>query len=238
MAKSLTINSKNNRIKNTFFIINNLFIFITAAIAVTTTLIIGSHTAHVDNSPFPYWQHIATFTILSNIFLGLVAGICAFTVIYSKLKNITVPHQRAIELWYLTAATAAMITCVTVIFFLAPARVSRGGNYLDPFMETLFFLHFFNPLLAAITFIFTTNKSKIGFRTRLLTTLPIIAYAIPYFTCVMVLKTWPDFYGLTFGGRLYITPIVLVVFIIVSLVISSVLVKLRNVLQNKLSVIS
>ncbi len=238
MTKLIKHNQKNNHIKNLFFVINNLFIFVTAAIAVTVTLIIGSHTAHVDNSPFPYWQHIATFTILSNIFLGLVAGICAFTVIYSKLRKIAIPHQRAIELWYLTATTAAMITCVTVVFFLAPARVSRGGNYLDPFLETLFFLHFFNPLLAAITFVFTTNNTKISFKTRLLTTLPIVAYAIPYFTCVMVLKIWPDFYGLTFGGRLYITPIVLAVFIVVSLAISSVLVKLRNVLQNKPSVIS
>lgn len=225
--------------KDLFFVINNLFIFITTTIAVPVTLIIGSRTTRIDGGDIPYWQHIATFTLLSGIFLGLVAGISAFTYIYAKFAKIHIPHKKAINIWYLIATTASMVTCLTVLLYLAPARVIiKGGRYLDLIAEMMFFLHFLNPLLSVFTYIFTTDNIQIIFKTRLLTTLPIVIYAIPYVLCVMVFKIWPDFYGLTFGGRYYLTPVIFFIFILLSLIISTSILKIKNVLQNKFCMIS
>lgn len=218
--------------KKQLFIINNLIIFFTAAIAVPVTLIVGSRTTRLDNTPYPYWMHIVSFTLLSGIFMGLVAGVTAFIALFAKMKKMpTTPHKKAIQLWYLAATTASMITCLTVLFFLAPMRAAKGGNYFDPLLETMFFLHFFNPVFAAITYIFTMDKIKITWRARLLSALPFVIYAIVYLTCV-ILGLWPDFYGLTFGGKYYLTPIVFLVFLALSYGITSGLVKLRDVLQK------
>lgn len=239
MSKESKKLAKKKSTKDLVFIINNLFIFITTVIAVPVTLIIGSRTTRMDGGDIPYWQHVATFTILSGIFLGLVAGVSAFTYIYAKFTKIQIPHKKAITIWYLIATTASMITCLTVLIYLAPARViTKGGKYLDLIAEMMFFLHFLNPLLSAITYVFATDNIQINFRTRLLTTLPIVIYSIPYVLCVMVFKIWPDFYGLTFGGRYYLAPVAFAVFIMLSLVISTGLIKIKNVLQNKFCVIS
>jgi hypothetical protein len=218
--------------KQRLFVINNLIIFLAAAIAVPVTLIVGSRTTRLDNSPYPYWMHIVSFTLLSAIFMELVAGISAFIVLFSKMRKTAIPNKKAIQMWYLAASTASMITCLTVLFFLAPMRVTRGGNYFDPLLETMFFLHFFNPVLSAITYIFTMDKIKINWKKRIIAALPFIIYAAVYAVCVIVLKVWPDFYGLTFGGKYYLVPIVFLIFLALSYGITSLLIKLRDNLQK------
>ena len=218
--------------KTKIFIINNLIIFLLAAIAVPVTLIVGSRTTRLDNSPYPYWMHIVSFTLLSAIFMGLVAGISAFTTLFAKLRGIPVPGKKAMRNWYLAASTASMITCLTVVCFLAPMRVAKGGNYFDPLLETMFFLHFFNPVFSVITYILTADKTKITFKTLFLSALPFIIYSAVYALCVIVFKVWPDFYGLTFDGKYYLVPIVFIVFVIVSNCITAGIIKLGNVLQK------
>ena len=212
--------------KNFFFILINLFIFITTAIAVPVTLIVGSRATRLDNLGIPYWEHIVTFTILSNIFLGLVALAAVLIAIVNFNKNRPLP--KALATWYLTAVSAGMLTFLTVILFLAPMRAIGGKNYFDMLLESMFFLHFLNPLLAALTFIFLMDGAKVQLKSRLLAVLPIIIYAIPYATCVIILKIWPDFYGVTFGGRYYLTPLVFLVFCAVLFGISSALAWLHN----------
>ena len=212
--------------KKLLFIINNLFIFITTAIAVPVTLIVGSRAARLDDLGYPYWGHVVSFTILSNIFLGLVALATAIVAFISFHRDRELP--RALSAWYLTAASAGMLTFLTVVLFLAPVRAIGGKNYFDMLIETMFFLHFFNPLLAAFTFIGLSGDAKISLKSRLLATFPIIIYAVPYITCVVFLKIWPDFYGVTFGGRYYLIPLVFVVFWSVLFGIASALAYLHN----------
>lgn len=212
--------------KNLLFIISNLFIFITTAIAVPLTLIIGSRASRLDNLGLPYWAHIATFTIISNIFLGLIALIAAVFAIVCFNKHRPLP--KALSTWYLAAASAGMLTLLTVVFFLAPMRAINGKNYFDMLLEMMFFLHFLSPLLFALTFVFLYRSTKIGLKSRLLATLPVVIYAVPYVICVIFLKIWPDFYGVTFGGRYYLTPLVFVVFWLVIFGISTTLAFLHN----------
>lgn len=205
----------------------NGFIFVTAVIAISVTLTIGSRATRLDGiTEFAHWQHIATFTVLSNIFLAIMALIAAINGITASREDKAIGHP--FLTWYLAATTAGLITCLTVIFFLAPMRALNGKDYFDMLLEPMFFLHFLNPILAAIGFIFLTGRTKITLRDRVLATLPIVIYAIPYAINVAILKTWPDFYGLTFGGKYFLLPLVFAGFIFLSFSIASLVTTLRS----------
>ena len=223
------------------FIGINLFIFIAMVIAVTSTLIFGSRAARLDGGAaagafelvdgtfggvkIEYWHHVVSFTILSNIFLGIIALIAAIV----ALKNPKKEFSKTMSTWYLVAASSGMLTCLTVIFFLAPMRAVGGKNYFDMLLEQMFILHFLNPILAAICYIFFLNtKEKADLKPRLLAILPPVIYASPYILCVCIIQCWPDFYGLTFGGHYYIIPLIFVIFCAIMFGISSGLVALHN----------
>ena len=207
------------------FIYLNLFIFVTMLIAVISTLIFGGRATRLDAGTtagaaqlasgafggvkIEYWHHIVSFTILSNIFLGLVALISATIAIRHPQKGLSTK----LATWYLVAASSTMLTCLTVLFFLAPMRAISGRNYFDMLLEQMFFLHFLNPILGAICYIFFfKTETKIGLKPCLLAILPPVIYSSPYIFCVCIIKIWPDFYGLTFGGNYYVIPLVYLIF--------------------------
>ncbi len=226
--------------KRKAFIGINLFIFTTMVAAVVSTLIFGSRAARLDGSvaagasqlidgtfagvKIEYWHHVVSFTILSNIFLGIIALIAATIAIQNPKKDVS----KTISTWYLIATSSGMLTFLTVIIFLAPMRAISGKNYFDMVLEQMFFLHFLNPVLAAINYVFFMNKEKINLKPRLLALLPPIIYASPYILCVCIIKCWPDFYGLTFGGQYYIVPIVFIIVCAFMFGISSALAELHN----------
>lgn len=210
-----------------YFTLLNTFIFATSIVAIPVTLTIGSRASRLDNlAGIEYWQHIATFTILSNIFLTIVS----LAAIFKGLRVLKTRQELspAFLTWYLTAASAAMVTCLTVVLFLAPMRAVGGKDYFDMLLETMFFLHFLNPILSAVTFILFTGSNKLPKYSKFIATLPITIYAIPYCLNVIILHTWPDFYGVTFGGRYYLTPIVFITFWLLSFIIATTLTKLRQ----------
>ena len=211
---------KNSR--NRYFIVINLLIFVFALIAVPVSLTVGSRSSRLDHLTMPHWQHIVTFTLLSNIFLSITALITAII----KMRRQNTPPS--LDTWYLTAATAGMITFLTVILFLAPMRAMNGKDYFDLLLEPMFFLHFLNPVLAAISFMFLLKDHKTTLKSRLIAMLPILIYAIPYILFVVILQIWPDFYGLTFGGKYYLMPLVFAVFSLISFLIASVLSYFHN----------
>ena len=212
--------------QNRLFIINNALIFALTATFVPITLIFGSVASQKDGGPFAYWQHIVTFTILSNIFLGIIALIAA-CIGYHRIKTKR-PLPKKLLTWYLIATTSGMLTVLTVIFFLAPMRAASGKNYFDMLIGPMFFLHFFDPVLAAITFVFLVGKQKITKIECLLSLIPPIIYAMPYIICVAILHVWPDFYGLTFGGKNYLLFLVCAVFCTIVYGISSLLAYCHN----------
>ena len=227
------------------FIGINLFIFITMVIAVISTLIFGSRAARLDGGAaagafqlvdgtfggvkIEYWHHVISFTILSNIFLGIITLIAAIVALKHPKKELS----KTMSTWYLVAVSSGMLTCLVVIFFLAPMRAVGGKNYFDMLLEQMFFLHFLNPILAAINYIFFLEpKEKVGLKPRLLAILPPVIYASPYIICVCIIKCWPDFYGLTFGGKYYIIPFIFLLVCAIMFGISSGLVALHNHFSN------
>lgn len=207
-------------LKRRLFIAFNLFIFIMTAIMVTVTLVFGSVASQKDHLPFAYWQHIITFTILSNIFLGLVALIS--TIIGTKCFYANKKLPSSLVPWYLVATASAMLTCLTVVFYLTPARAMSGKGIFDMLIGPMFFLHFLDPILSAVAFIFLMDSDyKLTVRDRILATLPPVAYGVVYFIFVAIVKTVPDFYGLTFGGKVYLAALVGLIFAVIIFGISS-----------------
>ena len=203
------------------FIIINSSIFLFTAIVVPITLIFGSVASRKDNLPFAYWQHIATFTILSNIFMGVVALVAAvFGIIRLKTNR---PLPKLLNTWYLVAATSVALTFLTVICYLAPSRALSGKNLFDMLTGPMFFLHFLDPILAVIAYIFFLDGQKATLKDRLFSLIPPALYAVPYAICVAIIRVIPDFYGLTFGGKYYLTSIVVAVFGLIVFGISSLL---------------
>ena len=210
-----------------WFTIVNAFLFLSTIIVCYITLCFGTVAGQVDTGTVYGWMYIITFTVQSNILLGIIALI---NLIFG-IRNLRLgkPIPRAALVWYLVASSAAMLTALTVIFFLAPMRAINGRNYFDMLLEPMFFLHFFNPVLSAVIYIFFMDGAKLPLKSRLLALIPFVIYAIIYLVFVVILKICPDFYGLTFGGHYYLTPLVFIGFIAVDFGIATML----NTLQCK-----
>lgn len=209
-----------------WFAIINAFLFLTTIIVCYITLRFGTVAGQVDTNVEQGWFYIVTFTVQSNILLGLVALV---NLIFS-IRNLKwdKPVPRAVFNWYLVASSAAMLTALVVIFFLAPLRAVSGRNYFDMLLGPMFFFHFFNPFLSAAAFIYLTPRIRFARPDCYLALIPPIAYAGPYILNVIILENWPDFYSFTFGGHNWA---ILPVFIVISTItfsIASLLVYLHN----------
>ena len=200
-----------------WFTLINAFLFVTTIIVTYITLSFGTVAGQVDTNVEEGWYYILTFTVQSNILLGLIAFVGMILGIRNLKKELPIP--KSFLTWYLVASSAAMLTAITVIFFLAPGRALQGKNYFEMMMGPMFFFHFFNPFLSAFTFIFLTPPAKLGARNCLFSLLPPVVYGLFYVTNVVFLKNWYDFYGFTFGGNDWAT---IPVFVIIGLVTFSI----------------
>ena len=75
----------------------------------------------------------------------------------------------------------------------------------------MFFLHFLTPVLAIAMFIVGSNEYNFKLKENLIGLIPLGIYSVVYVTNAVVLHTWSDFYGFTFGGKNYLVPLVLVI---------------------------
>lgn len=192
--------------KKTLFNLINLYFLISTILVTYFTVAFGTVAGQVDTGSSYGLSYLATFTVESNIFLGLTALVSLIATRKNK-QNPTL---------YLIAATLVVLTCLVVVLYLSPLRVAAGKGYFDMLMGPMFFFHFFNPLLAALTLIFLfPSREKLTLKSRLFALLPLSLYGVFYFAGVIA-GLFPDFYSLTFSGRYYFIP--LVVLIIASLV--------------------
>ncbi len=200
--------------KELISIIINIFLVISTIIVTYFTVAFGTVASQVDTGVNYGVFYFATFTVDSNIFMGIVAAVAAIFAIINKTKSHPVP--KTLNTWYLTATTSVVLTFLTVVFFLSPLRVAAGHNYFDMMRGPMFFFHFFNPVIAAINFVFFMGSPKLPKKANFYSLIPIVIYAVPYILNVVILKTWIDFYNFTFGGN---NILVLPVFCIIGLIV-------------------
>lgn len=236
------------------FTLINAFLAISSAIVTIVTITQGTVAGQVDTGGSYGLFYLATFTMDSNIFLGVVAAVAtvlglrnlkqlkppkhpkpskAATATIKDLKNTKGlkprrPLPPSLTIWYLVATTSAVLTFITVVCFLAPKRALEGKNYFDMLLGPMFFFHFFNPVLAAINLIFFAPAQRLTKGDRLLALAPMLIYALFYFFAVVVFEAWNDFYGFTFGGHTWAILPVFVVMNLAVFAIASLLAYLHN----------
>ena len=219
----------NSWINKVISLILNTFL----AVSSITLVVLGSafgykSTAHKFGSPDP--TYLRMFTILSN---GLNGFIClvvvVMTILYFKKDK---PYPRWLKILFNCGLTSVMLTFLTVLCFLGPVHVSKGGNFMFMYngIDYLLF-HMINPLITLVSYLFFFKGEKLNWKHLLFTMIPMGIYTIIYTSCVLT-HAWPDFYGFTFGGKYYLTAIVIPVMLLATYLISFLINLLVNLLDN------
>lgn len=116
------------------------------------------------------------FTVLSNIFMGIIALIFAI-----KELNLLKGNINDINLKYyilkLLSTTSVALTFFVVFTYLGP--IARGG-ILSLLKNSNLFFHLIIPLLSIINFIFFEKNNKIKFKYTFLGVIPTFLYEIYY----------------------------------------------------------
>lgn len=193
-----------------------LFIFLNTFIIVNVLVILFSVLIKLP-SAFRY------FTVLSNIMMAIVAIFAIYIVLRRKSSQI-------LHVLYLIATTSLVLVYLVVAVFLSP----QFEDYFYLFSGYNFFLHFFNPLLAVISF-FLFKNLKLNSKTCFLSLIPPLLYAILYFIFVILKKDWPDFYNFTLGGKEWVSVFTLLIILGVTYSVSVVLVKVQKKLSKQIS---
>ena len=148
------------------------------------------------------------FTIDSNILAMVSAGIYLyFNILRFMGKEVVIPFW--LKLFKFIATVAVMVTFFVVLVFLIP-MTSIAGTMSPAFFyeQNCMILHLFGPLVAALTLVVFEKDDLIENKKYTFFSLgTVVVYGIVYFSCVVIAKVWPDFYGLTFDGRYYLSPI-------------------------------
>lgn len=214
-----------NKTRNFIDFILNLLIVISTVWAVGDYYVSGPDAlGSVGNTCLKY------FTTDSNILVGVAALIMLIYNIARFAKPDAVMPKWVSVLKY-TGTSAVALTLLTVVFFLGPVFAIMKGpaGYRLMFEGNTLILHLTTPLLAIISLLFFEKDNKFSKGDCLIACLPSFIYSIVYFTMVIVLKQWNDWYNFTLGGKTFMIPVALVSMYLATFAISALLRKLRKV---------
>ncbi len=173
-------------------------------------------------------QTFRYFTNLSNILVAVTASLLIPFNINSLLSG-----KDEIPLWALltkfVGTVSVTVTFLTVVLFLGP---TMGWEIM--FAGPCLFLHLITPLLAILSFVLLESNLKIKFPYSFLGLAPTFVYSLIYLFTVAVTKVWPDFYGFTFGGKMWTIPLSLLAMYIATYAFSLGLWKLHNLCEKRL----
>ena len=188
---------------------NIILLAISTFIAVSTTIItVSSVIAHGNSSvggTANGFQFFRYFTSDSNVLLAVISILVAI----KSLRNI-LQNQDEMANWlvllYLVGATGTTVTFLTTTLFLTPLYTSYGYGFFYLYKGSMFFMHLLNPILAIVVVVFLLEGMTFNIKHVLLSTITVVLYSFIYAPMVL-LKKWSDFYGFTFGGKVWVTPL-------------------------------
>lgn len=221
--KGLHIMKKNKDAKNIVDLIINIVIVVSTIAAIVFYFFSGP-----DSLGSSGVQCFRYFTTDSNI----LAAVASLLYIIFRLSNRSIPKW--LNVLKFMGTVAVTITFLTVVFFLVPMALLRGGGInvaLMFFAGNVFVLHFSTPVLSIISELFLEKDNPITFPQALWGLLPTAVYAVVYLIMVVFVKYWIDWYGFTFGGRFELAPVSIAAMLLFTLGILSVERLIRN--KNK-----
>lgn len=211
--------------RNIIDLILNLAIILSTVWAVRLYYIMGPDAlGSVGNTSLKY------FTTDSNILVAVAALVMLLYNIVRLFKPEAV-IPKWVSVFKYAGTSAVTLTLLTVVFFLGPVFAIQGGiqAYFRMFEGNIFALHLSTPVLAIISLLFFEKDNKFELGDTLIACLPSYIYSLVYFTMVVCLEKWTDWYNFTLGGKLYMIPVALVVMYLATYAISAVLRRLRKV---------
>ncbi len=168
------------------------------------------------------------FTNLSNILVAMTASI----ILPFNINGI-IHGKNEIPLWAqackFVGTVSVTVTFLTVILFLGPMF---GWEIM--FAGPCLYLHLITPLLAIFSFCVAECENKYPFYLTYIGLAPTFVYSILYLFMVAIFKRWEDFYGFTFGGKMWVIPISLIAMYIATYVFAVGNWALQNLCHKKI----
>lgn len=119
------------------------------------------------------------FTVLSNLYMGLIALILAIYGLLSLIKKKSLLPSWTMAL-ALSGTSSVSITFLVVVFFLAPLSATQGGSYFDMFQGPNLILHLFAPILSIVNYLIFLHQTPLKRGFAFISVLPVLAYGIFY----------------------------------------------------------
>ena len=184
----------------------NLFVF-----AATTLCVLGFFTrGGVGNMQAVGAKAFIYFTVDSNVLCALAClGMAVWELPHLRRRDAEIP--RWLNVFKFVGTVAVSLTFCTVMLFLGQLY-----GYGPMLTGRNLYLHLLCPLAAIISFAALERSGPAPLRPCLLGLLPVVVYGAVYFTCVILLKRWNDFYGFNRGGR---WPLSLVLMVLATLIL-------------------
>ena len=217
--------------RNIIALIINAFIVISTFIIMIKGVSNGASSGQVGENMIGI-GYFKPYTIDTNVLNGIVALMMATFNIYNLIENKD-ELPRFLVVGQLISTVGVTVTILTVIFFLAPTFYMTHRGVMWLFSNDMFFFHLLNPILSIINFVLLDKRYVLNRKEIYLGISTTVIYSFVYLYNVVLAKNWSDFYGFTFGGKLYMGFISVIVMYLATLLISYVLAKLNSKGCNK-----
>lgn len=217
--------------KKIILAIIHLFIFVATVILTIKGVFYGASDGQLGENMINL-GYFKAFTVDSNDLTAIASLIMFVYFVISLVKKEDKIPYWAVLFQYISAV-AVGLTFITTATFLAPTQVSIGNSYWLYFSGDMFFLHFLTPVLAIATYIVGPAEYTFKRKENFLGLIPLTLYAIVYVTNAVILETWSDFYGFTFGGHKQVVVPVLIVIYIVTFFIGKLMLVLKKITTKK-----
>ena len=153
---------KNLRLRNALSLSLNIAIVFFVGIAVYYNL---RNDVIRDAAWFGYTglKSLVFFTNLSNILIAVTSAIT----IFFNFRNVAQDRfefPTVFKIIKYTSTVAIALTCITVVFFLAPYAAFLGHSYFDLFKRNNIYTHFLVPVIAIINFAAVESDGSFGFK--------------------------------------------------------------------------
>lgn len=217
--------------RNIIALIINAFIVISTFIIMIKGVSYGASSGQVGENMIGI-GYFKPYTIDTNVLNGIVALMMATFNIYNLIENKD-ELPRFLVVGQLISTVGVTVTILTVIFFLAPTFYMTHRGVMWLFSNDMFFFHLLNPILSIINFVLLDKRYVLNRKEIYLGISTTVIYSFVYLYNVVLAKKWSDFYGFTFGGKLYMGFISVIVMYLATSLISCVLAKLNSKGCNK-----
>ncbi len=178
------------------------------------------------------WQSFHLFTILSNLVMAVVAGMCIpFAIDGLRYHNYHLPR------WYVTLLF--MATCgITITFVIAGTVLSAAvGFYRVMIFKHNIIIHTICPILSILLFIFLNSDHTVKLKSSFIAIIPLMTYAFLYAVMVFAIGEeaggWRDHYQIYRVLEHVSIPVALILVFIIGVVVSNLLRLAHNAVHKR-----